>query len=119
MSYDDHDRCRHCGALDNGHSRDECDRRNGTPVAGAFPTPADLRARIETTDAAAVHALMENLSAYLAREWSPSSRKVVASLGREQQRVVDAVIARLAASGWRATYGDDQREGRWLSIEAL
>ena len=27
MSYDDHDRCRRCGAPDDGHSRDECDRR--------------------------------------------------------------------------------------------
>lgn len=27
MSYDGHDRCRRCGGLDDGHSRDDCDRR--------------------------------------------------------------------------------------------
>lgn len=28
MSFDDHDRCRRCGAPDDGHSRAECDLRN-------------------------------------------------------------------------------------------
>ena len=83
-----------------------------------FPTPAELRTSIDATDDAAVRALTESLAAHLTREWTPSGRAVIASLGKEPQRVVEAVIARLAASGWKATYGDDQREGRWLSIEA-
>lgn len=84
-----------------------------------FLTPAELRSFIDVTDAAAVQALTESLEAHLTREWAPSGRAVTAALGKEPQRVVETVIARLAASGWRATYHDDQREGRWLSIEAM
>lgn len=122
MSYDDHDRCRRCGGIDDGHPRIECDRRNAArqPLKSAvFPTPAELRSRIELEDSAAVQALTESLAAHLTREWTPSGRAVTAALGKEPQRVVETVVARLAASGWRATYHDDQREGRWLSIEAM
>lgn len=120
MSLDDHDRCRRCGGPDDGHKRAECDRRRAasaaTPTAPTFPTPAELRARAEAEDAAAITALVASLSMHLAREWKPDSREVIAQLQREPRRVVDAVIAKLAASGWTAVYHDDQREGRWLAI---
>lgn len=92
-------------------------RAEARSQTNAFPTPAALRARAESEDAAAVQALADSIAAHLAREWAPGA-KVTATLQSQPQRVVDAVIARLAASGWRATYGDDQREGRWLAIEA-
>lgn len=40
MSFDDHDRCRRCGAPDDGHSRDACDQRNAARVGAAAPRPA-------------------------------------------------------------------------------
>ncbi len=49
MSYDDHDRCRRCGGLDDGHSLADCDRRSADRLSAqerAFhriPSPADLR----------------------------------------------------------------------------
>ena len=49
MSYDDHDRCRRCGALDDGHGLATCDRNNAERlsaqerVARRIPSPADLR----------------------------------------------------------------------------
>lgn len=49
MSYDDHDRCRRCGARDDGHSLATCDRNTAERLSAQeravrrIPSPADLR----------------------------------------------------------------------------
>ncbi len=73
MSFDDHDRCRRCGARDDGHSIAACDRRNADRLSAQekavrrIPSPADLRPlpvdygqRIAKRTAEAVQALRDS-----------------------------------------------------------
>ena len=73
MSFDDHDRCRRCGARDDGHSIAACDRRNADRLSThekavrRIPSPADLRPkpidyapRIVKRTAEAVQALRDS-----------------------------------------------------------
>lgn len=73
MSYDDHDRCRRCGARDDGHSLAACDRNSAERLSAQeravrrIPSPADLRPvpvdyglRIKERTAEAVQALRDS-----------------------------------------------------------
>ena len=96
---------------------DRCDTgSSNAPTPTAFPTPSELRARVEAADAAAVDALAASVARALESQWSPGGRVVVDVT--QSQRVVDAVAARLRAHGWVVSYSSDQRDGRALAITA-
>jgi len=99
MSYDDHDRCRRCGAADDGHSLAACDRNSAERLSAqerAFrriPSPADLRPkpidygpRITARIAEAVQALRD----------SGGERAHIA----DDLPVVQGVASALSEAGW-------------------
>lgn len=76
-----------------------------------FPTPAELRAQQESDAEAQVTAAMETIERALRNDnhtishsWPEPVRRVVAQ--------------RLAAAGWSAKFGSDQREGAWVTVTA-
>lgn len=89
----------------------------GSPAAPAFPTPAELRARVESADASAVAALAATIAKALESRWSPGERVVVDVT--QPQRVVDAAATLLRDAGWVVSYSSDQRDSvRTLAITA-
>ncbi len=77
-----------------------------------FPTPAELRAQQESAAEAQVTAAMETVERALrdgqytvSHSWPEPVRRVVTQ--------------RLAASGWHAEFGSDQREGAWVTVKAM
>jgi len=99
MSYDDHDRCRRCGALDDGHSLASCDQRNATkrvPTPPDIPTPADLLREpvVDYTNRITTR-VMEVVDALRS-----SPRKPVTI--REDVPVIQAIADAMRAAQWSA-----------------
>lgn len=112
MSFDDHDRCRRCGAPDDGHSLAACARNNAERLSAQekatrrIPSPADLRPkpvdygpRIAKRTAEAVQALRD----------SGGERAQIA----DDLPVVRGVASALSEAGWvtRIERMDDGQTG--------
>lgn len=99
MSHDDHDRCRRCGAPDDGHSLAVCDRNSAERLsaqeeavrripspAGLRPKPVNYGPRIAERTAEVVQALRD----------SGGERAHVA----DDLPVVQGVASALSEAGW-------------------
>lgn len=83
----------------------------------AIPTPAMLRKQIEAKDRAAIEQLQAKVHGELVASWRAGS-PVHVDVAMVPQRVVDAVIHRLGARGWKAKYhSGGQREGATLEVD--
>ena len=69
----------------------------------AIPTPAMLRKQIEAKDRAAIEQLQAKVHGLLVAGWRAGS-PVHVDVAMVPQRVIDAVIRRLGARGWKAKY---------------
>lgn len=96
-------------------AQDEMDRRK---TAADIPTPAELAEQVTLVDAMEIAALVQRVTTVLRKDWSPDSKKVTVDVGSTSLRVIRAVEAKLAAAGWRTTYGSEQRDGSWLIVES-
>jgi hypothetical protein len=77
-----------------------------------FPTPAEVAAKRRANASAEVAAILTKIRAMLEKD-GPG----VLSIESPSQAAREEVSRILREKGWAASFGSDQRDGSWVSVE--